>query len=365
MSSTFLSKKLKNLKPYKPASQEIWAKNSSGIMKLDWNEGLHDLPDIVYEGLRNFIERNYLNYYPNVSNEELIQSIADYSKVESFCCLDFSGIDHLHEYILKAFFDEGDEIQIFAPSYDNFRFVAESSGVKTKSITIFKPEEDLEINNIKFSCKSVYIANPNNPTGHQFTAEQIELFLKTNPKTLFIIDEAYWEYSGITCASLIKKYENLIICRTLSKAFCLAGVRFGYALGTKGLIDALRIVKNAKSVSMFAQVAANIAINNPDYMIQHVNETFYAKKELCYNLQQHNSMKCFAREGNFLLISFDYEYQKNNFINYFLQERMFFRDLSGVPGLENFVRVTIPTSLNLEKFLTTLKGYKEKNKDEN
>ena len=163
-----------------------------------------------------------------------------------------------------------------SPTYDNFRAVCDLSECELEKF-LFNQESYPEF---KFNAKIVYFANPNNPTGEFIDKENIELMLSLNPNTLFVVDEAYIEFGGESSAQLVSKYKNLLICRTLSKAFCLAGIRFGYCIACEEIINSLEAIKNPKSIMMLSQIIAIHAFTNPDYMYENVAKTIEGKKIL-------------------------------------------------------------------------------------
>ena len=118
----------------------------------------------------------------------------------------------------------------------------------------------------------VYICNPNNPTGNVHSKEYIEYLLEEYPDTLFLVDEAYYEFSGITVKDLVLRYDNLLISRTMSKAFALANFRLGYLIASKDNIQFINKIRNPKNLSTLAQEAACAALSDVDYMWRYVEE---------------------------------------------------------------------------------------------
>ena len=126
--------------------------------------------------------------------------------------------------------------------------------------------------------KIVYLCNPNNPTGTEFSKEVILSLLKEFNSTLFVIDEAYYEFSNNTVADIVENHENLVISRTLSKGFCLAGFRLGYMVANKTLISAVNKIRNPKNISTISQIACLAALSDINYMKNYVEEISISKK---------------------------------------------------------------------------------------
>ena len=354
MISKFSSNSLKSLKPYKAASQDIWQNESKTKLKLDWNEGVIDPPEIIKSTLMQFLDKKMEKYYPNTLNSELLESISKFVPCNKSNISYFSGIDHLHEYIVRAFLNEGDKVSILHPTYDNFRAVCESAAVQVEKINFF-PKPDMQATQ-NFKSKIVYFANPNNPTGDLIGLEVIEKWLQKNPDTLFIVDEAYIEFSGETAARLVLEYENILICRTLSKAFCLAGIRFGYCIACDEIINSINLIRNPKSVSMFAQVMANSALQNSQYVQDYVFKNNKAKKILRQKiLEKFPAVRLHGKHGNFQLVEFESKKDSLNFIDYLKREGVYIRNTHHL--ISNSCRITIPTDDGLELFIKLINEF--------
>ena len=159
----------------------------------------------------------------------------------------------MHEYIIGTFTEPGNNALIVSPTYDNFRVATESRGV---SVSYHKLEEPFDFRTEEFfshakklNPKIVYICNPNNPTGTLYKTSEIEMLAKCFPSTLFIIDEAYYEFTKKSAKNVAVKYRNTIVTRTFSKAFALAGFRIGYAISSAGNIRHLNKIRNPKNVT--------------------------------------------------------------------------------------------------------------------
>ena len=352
MTSKFSTNALKELAPYKAASQDIWKEDSNTKLKLDWNEGVVKPPKIVTDSLNDFLDKGMFNFYPNTQNKDLLNSISNYISCKESNISYFSGIDHLHEYIVRAFLNEGDKVSILTPTYDNFRAVCESSGIKINKIDYYSESNDLyKLSN--FDSKVVYFANPNNPTGHIIDTKVIKNWLINNPDTLFVIDEAYIEFSGVSSKNFINEFNNILICRTLSKAFCLAGIRFGYCLSSESIINSLNSIRNPKSVSMFSQILALAALNNLNYVSEYVNKNNNAKNILKRRiLEKFQNVKLSGDHGNFLLLRFSSKQDCDNFIEYLKSIGISIRDTQHL--VPNSCRVTIPVDEGLDLLLKSI-----------
>jgi histidinol-phosphate aminotransferase len=249
--------------------------------------------------------------------------------------------------------EKNDNVVILSPTYDNFRLFCEAAGTK---VNPFFYDEDFVFDLKKFQQflrymqpKLVYIANPNNPTGTLISPPEIEVLLKNYTETLFVIDEAYFEFSGDSCASFVTKYSNIIVTRTFSKAFALASFRIGYVLAHAEVLSCLNKIRNIKSVSSLSQVAAIAALGDLPYTRKYILEIQQAKQNFIKGLSACPvACKIYSKYGNFILIQFKEKLGKERFINLLSQNCIFIRDLSHLSHLSNCVRITIGTKKQME-----------------
>ena len=348
----FVNKYLRNFKPYKLASHKIWNVSSEerkSFLKLDWNEATIPPSPLVIERIRNLVDNSFYNLYPSTYNSELLSLLSRYLDLPIDNIQYFASSDSLHEYIAKLYITVGDPILILGPTYDNFRLTAEVCGADLHFYNIdenfvFHKEEFLKtIDQIDPSL--VYICNPNNPTGTIHSLYFIESLLITYPQTLFLIDEAYAEFSGVTCKELVLKYENILISRTMSKAFALANFRFGYLIASSKNIEYVSKIRNPKNITTFAQEAAIGALKDLEYMQKYVREVNEAKREFINNLEKENdSIKPIYGQGNFIIIQCKTKDIKEHLISNLEDNNIFVRDISQIEFYKNFCfRITIGT----------------------
>lgn len=352
--SRFTLKQLKCIQPYVPASQEIWSTpHATKTLKLDWNESSQEPSPRVGIALMEFIQSGRLRYYPNVRNQELIRTLAEYAKCPPDSLNYFSGSDALHECIIRAFIENGDTVAIFGPTYDNFRLICEVSGATVINIDfndMFKSNgQPLSLANAKLA----YVCNPNNPTGEFIPPQQLVHLITANPGTLFVVDEAYIEFcKELTIAEHINYHENLIVCRTLSKAFGLASIRFGYSLCHPSLNESLSLVRNTKSVSMFAQISAIAALKDVTHMQNYVNEVNDIREKTIHLLSTAFSVqpKFFNGKGNFLLIEFPSIPAKDRLVKMLKSHNIYIRTFDNNSPFKRCVRLSLMSAESFNYF---------------
>lgn len=357
----FENRFLKSLSPYKVSSQEAWKMaEDEDVLKLDWNESTVAPSPKVLSALEAGI-KGKLNWYPNVDNRELTKRLAEYAGVGIDFVQYFSSSDDLHEYVIRAFCSSEDRITIVSPTYDNFRVIAESMGALVKFFHLdsdFKFQiEDFNRHVKETDSKLVYLCNPNNPSGTEYNLEVLTNILSENPDRFFIVDEAYFEFGGHTAVPLTSKFDNLLITRTFSKAFGLASFRVGYAISDAHNIAILNKIRNPKSIAALSQAAALAALEDVAYMRNYVKEVLLAKQEFAKGLKK-LGFRIHAGAGNFVLVELEKK-RKSELIHFLQNQKIFLRDYSHVPRMENFFRITIGTREQMIYVTRCIQGFLE------
>ena len=255
------------------------------------------------------------------------------------------GSDSAIEALGVGFIKAGDRCLIVQPTYDNFRSSIEQHG----ATSLFFPFEGRTPFPIDDFCRRitletprmVYLNNPNNPIGYALERPELEGIIRhcAGAKVLVVVDEAYFEFCGVTVASLTNSYPNVIVLRTFSKAFGLAGLRIGYILATPELARILRRVVNPKSVTMFAKVSALTALEHVGEMRAYVAEVAESRALLAAFLRTHGIESTPSR-ANFILFQID---RPQELVDHFAAAKIFFRDRSRYFHNGRHVRMTVGT----------------------
>ncbi len=266
---------IKNLKPYKagkPIEDLVREKGLNKIVKLASNENpLGPSPKAV-EAIKNNLDK--LHRYTNPSSYKLVHAIAEKYKKDPSQIVCSSGSDSILQFIITAFTDEHDELLTSEGTFIGWYVNSNKYGRKLNLVPLKDYHYDLEeiVNRINSKTKIIYLANPNNPTGTKFTKREFENFIKRVPKNvLVVLDEAYTVYAeddpeypnGLEYDS-----ENLITVRTLSKAYGLAGIRIGFAIGPSYLIKEIYKVKLPFEPNLLAQEAGIAALNDEEFLFK-------------------------------------------------------------------------------------------------
>lgn len=364
---SYINKYLRNFKPYSVASHKVWQvcpDDRKKILKLDWNEATIQPSPKVYGRLKLLMETSFLNLYPATYNAELHQLLANYVGLSKEYIQYFASSDSLHEYISKMYITVGDPALILWPSYDNFRLTAQVAGAH---VMFFELNDDFSFDSEAFEAKIdrkdpslVYICNPNNPTGLLLKKGYIRHLLNKFPDTMFLIDEAYIEFAyDYTCQDLVLEYDNILISRTMSKAFGLANVRFGYLLASAENIQYISSIRNPKNITTFAQEAVIGALSDVEYMKAYVQMVNIAKEKFTNEINNKCGKKFHAYESNanFVLIKCCDQLTKKEILNYLERNSVFVRDVSQSDRVQDCIRVTVGTDKQMSYVIQLFEQY--------
>ncbi len=314
------------------------------IAKLDWNEAERVPSPAVRKALLNLVDNDhYTCWYPDPDSSELLRAISDYVGIPSQHIVLAHGSDLGLELVANAFTRPRDKVMILSPNYDHFRAMTEQRGAEILRFAYSGddafPFDEFVKQVGKQSPRLIYLTNPNNPLGYAIELSVLERLAAecSRLSALLIIDEAYFEFSGISAAELVTRYSHCIVSRTFSKAFGMAGLRLGYLLAPLEIIRVVNRLNISKSVTMFAKVAALASLRDMqsvrDYIeeIRHSKERFYA---LCeeFNLPYRRSA------ANF--VAFEHE-KASEIVSYLAERNVLVRDGSRYSPGRGCVRVSV------------------------
>src|SRR3989344_5580791 len=265
---------IKDIQPYKIThSLEKISKFKGRVFKLDWNESTIPPSQKVIKQIKQFLEsKNHLNWYADPSSKDLQKEIAKYTGCSENQILITNGSDSAHELICNTYLEEGDEVIIPVPTYSNFLVWPKIHGaniIKTPYSIGQKCDVNQIINKINQKTKIIYLINPYICT---YDINSIRRIVEASKDSLVIIDEAYYEFYGKSCVNLVKEFDNIIITRSFSKALSIAGLRLGYILANKNIIENLSKTHNFKSVNTLAQIAGKAILKDTNFVKNYSRE---------------------------------------------------------------------------------------------
>ncbi len=344
----FLSRLAESVEPY-TAGEQI----GEGYVKLNTNENPYPPSPRAAKTLRES-DASRLRLYPQPNADGLRRAIAQAEGVDEenvFCA---NGSDEALALCFPAFFDEDGKGACFADvTYSFYPVFASFFRIPTVVVPV---KEDYSIDlaaMAKADCGGYFIANPNAPTSLGIGRAQIEAFVASVDK-LVILDEAYMDFFGESCAALTKRYANLLVVKTFSKSYSLAGMRCGYAIGQSGLIEGLRRMRdcfNSYPVDAVCQAVCAAAVSDRSYHDETVRLVVSERERLKTALRS-RGLWVADSASNFLFVRFSETGGK--YIYESLKAKKILVRFWDKPKLSEFCRITVGTPSQNEALLEAL-----------
>jgi len=337
--------------PYKPGKpiEELQREYSlEKVVKLASNENPSSVPPNVAEAIKNEIVN--LNFYPDSENFYLIQRLAQYIGVQPENVIVGAGSVEIIRLIVQAFLKPGETVLTSEKSFMMCKLAAVEKGGKSAFVAVPMGDDytfdlDAIYNKVDEKTKIIFLTNPNNPTGTMVKKEKVLEFIAKIPgNKIIVLDNAYHEYVGNhdeyedgIQLSLARK--NIIVLRTFSKVYALAGLRVGYAISNPEIISYLNRLKPPFNVTRLAQVAAIASLENDDFKNRSVAVNAKNREKLSLQLKK-LGMRVFPTQANFIMFIPPAPADVNDINLRLLKEGVIIRPLQSF-GVPEALRVTV------------------------
>ncbi len=351
---------VKNIKPYIPGKPIEEVKRELGITgevdKLASNENPLGPSPLAMKAVKDSIQE--MNLYPDDANFYLKNKLAEYLNVSTDELFIGNGSVEIIHYATLAFLNSSERVIMAKPSFIMGKIESQIMDGEIVEVPVKNYKTDVEgiISKINSKTKIIYIDNPNNPLGSMLTAEDVEKIMENaNEDILVILDEAYYEYIDREdfpeSIKYIKDNRNVLVLRTFSKIYGLAGMRVGYGIAKKEIINALNRVRLPFNIGRLSQVAALAALDDDKHRERSKKMVAEGKRYL-YEKFENMHIPYIKSETNFIAIDIKRDTDKV-FTN--LQKKgIIVRPLKPY-GLPTFLRVTVGLSEQNKRFIDALK----------
>lgn len=345
------TKNLRNIEPYVPGEQS----KDKDIVKINANENPYPPSPKAAEVLKSF-DTNKLRFYPSANSTKLKEAIAKYYKVDVSNVFVGNGSDDVLAVAFQSFFNSEKPIVYPDLTYSFYPVWCSLFGIKYKNYPV---GDDFRINPEDYKEKNggVVIPNPNAPTSLGEGLDFVEKILNYNQDSVVIIDEAYVDFGGTSSIPLINKYENLLVTGTFSKSRSLAGLRIGFAIGSKALIDVMEAVKNSYNsytVDSLSIEMGAASIEDDEYFKSTCKKVIKTRERVTLELEK-LGFDVLDSQTNFIFVTHNKHNMKSLF-EYLKTQKVFIRYFS-LPRIENYVRITIGTNEEMDIFLEKTKEF--------
>ena len=304
-----------------------------------------------------------INLYPDNRAIKLRNEISKYIGLDPKYIIEGNGSSELLELLVKTYVDKNEVILSFEPSFSMYKIYSQiyaATFIGVPSNKDFSLDMDLMIEYAKkYNPKLIFICTPNNPTGYLIKKDEIIKLLE-NTDALVAVDEAYMEFTdgASSIVNEINKYENLVVLRTMSKAFGLAGIRLGYLLGNTTIIETLNKVKSPYHLNALSQFVGEKAFNQIEVVKEYVKDVQIRREFLALELSK-LGFTVYPSYGNFLFV-------KSEIVNLYdllIAKEILIRNFSN--ELKSYYRITIGTKEENEFLICKLKEIIDENINNN
>ena len=342
-------KYVRRVEPYVPGEQP----KSKRVIKLNTNECPYPPSPKVRKALRKMDSRK-LRLYPDPQAESLVETLADYYDVKKEQVFVGVGSDDVLAMAFLTFFNSKKPVLFPDITYSFYDVWAELYKIPYETIPL---NEDFTINTEDYDreCGGIVIANPNAPTGLMTGVAEIEKILRANKDVVVIVDEAYVDFGAESCVPLVDKYDNLLVVQTFSKSRAMAGMRIGFAIGSKKLIKYLLDAKfsfNSYTMNMPSLELGTACVKDDKYFKETVQKVIKTREwtkaqltELGFTFPDSKTNFIFATHK---------EIPAKEIFEMLKKEKIYVRYFNK-PRIDNYLRISIGTDEEMQKLVECLK----------
>ena len=352
-------KRIFEVEPYRPGKPIDEVKRElklSKVVKLASNENPYGPSPSVLKAMVK--EAKSVNRYPDGGCFYLRQALAKHLSVDPKNLIFGNGSDEIIVMAIRAFAGEGEEVIIAKPSFLIYEIAARLEGAVIKEVPLKKFRYDLNAmrDAVTAKTKIIFIGNPDNPAGTFVTEKELVAFIKSvRSDILIFIDEAYFEFVNDKnypdSVKLLKTYKNLIVTRTFSKMYGLAGLRVGYGIADAELIDIINRLREPFNVNSIAQAAAVACLKDKAYY-RRIGREVVSERNKLYRELKKMGLEYSETSTNFILV--DVKKDSTAVSAQLLKKGVIVRDMA-FWGLTNYLRVSIGAPSENAEFIRTFK----------
>ena len=336
------------------------AETPSCRIKLDANENPFTLPTSLKDSILEAMKKIDLNRYPEPGSHRLRTRFAQYYGVERNMLMIGNGSDELIHTLCTTLTGQPLDVIVPLPTFAMYRISALNNGHRVIAVPL-DASFDLDVDVIlphlattkaAAAATLIFLSYPNNPTGNCFSEQKIKVIIEQS-SGIVVVDEAYFPFSGKTFLTFLKRYENLVILRTLSK-IGLAAMRIGFLIGPASLIHELDKVRLPYNLNTLSQVAADFYLDNEATFLKQAGEIISMREELFAALKEMKGVHPYPSEANFIFFSCDFDV--DSVYDNLMEKGILIKNFPA-PGItRNCMRVTVGNREENDEFLAALKG---------
>jgi len=334
-------------------------KNEEKIVKMNLNENFAVPNETIEKLLLDACRSIDVRAYPPPRGSLAIKAISSFLGFSESEVSVANGADEIMDLLMKVFVRKGSKVMVVEPSFPMYTFFAQLYGGSPVPVMLrpdFRLDVDAVLKKADKDTRLLFVCSPNNPTGNQFREADIKRLLQEF-KGVVVVDEAYADFAPYSVINWVRDYDNLVVLRSFSKAFGLAGLRLGYLVSNASIVEYVQRVVGPFNVNSVTQQTIALALEKWSYFEKQINWVVNEREWLMNNLRQIDGVTPYPSDANFIL----FKVTKANLASAIVTERMenrnvLVKDRGHLPLLENCIRVTVGTRNMNETFLSALKA---------
>jgi len=340
---------ISRMSSYKPPLEN---RDPEAFLLMDFNESPLPPPPGVIQKISEFLN-SHVHIYPKYG--DFLEKLGNYSSVPAENLLLTNGSDQAIDIIMRSLLENGEEAAMVHPGFQMYNQTAGTLGCKLNGPQFpgdfHFPHEELK-ESVNTKTRLIVLINPNNPTGSSISLEQIEDLLKSFPDIPVLVDEAYYEFTGETCVSLLSSYPNLIVIRTFSKALALPSLRLGYVIASPDFILELQKIRGPYDVNVVAVLAAREQLNNPEHWQKMVRHLMDESKPAIEKYFDEKQVRYFSSKANFMLVEPSDVQQACKFL---MENKILVRPMRS--PIDHKFRMSLRTMPEMQRFMDVFTRY--------
>jgi len=339
---SYFRKNIEEMEGYQPGEQP----RGEGFIKLNTNENPYPVPEAVASAIENELAR--LRLYPSPLADALREKAAEVYGLKPSQILAGNGSDELLTIVMRSFVGEGESIYYPEPTYILYETLAKIQNARPRPCR-FDRDFNLPEEIFGNPGKVTFLSNPNSPSGTMTLRDKVAE-LAASLEGILVIDEAYVDFADSNCLDLVGKIENVIILRSFSKSFSLAGARIGLAFADEKIIEGMTKVKDSYNIGSMPVAAAVAALENIDYFKENIERIKATRKRLRGALEE-MGFEVLPSQANFLMArhkNAEKVYEK-------LKERKILIRYFPREDLKDSIRITVGSDKEIDALLAALK----------
>ncbi len=352
-----IQKEVRNLSSYE-VETILGRKLCEKIVKLDFNENFAMPSDIIERLLLDACRSVDVRAYPPPRGCMAVKAVSSFLGFSESEVSVANGADEIIDLLMKVFVRRGSKVVVVEPTFPMYTFFTQLYG-GSKVTAMLGPNFELDVDSVlkkaDREASLLFVCSPNNPTGNQFREADIKKLLQEF-KGVVVVDEAYGDFAGYSVIKWVRDYDNLVVLRSFSKAFGLAGLRLGYLVSNKSIVEYVQRVISPFNLNVVTQQLITLALQNWNYFEERIKFVVNERQWLMENLTRIDGVTPYPSDANFIL----FKVTKSNLTSATVKERLetrnvLVKDRGHLPLLENCIRVTVGTRNMNETFLSALK----------